>query len=136
MMKALICGGRNVGRTDPSTGSLQAGPELKKASAERKFVSDKMQELHQGNQFRRIVAGNEGGAERLGAQWAVANSVPVEIVKRKNSRESVTQRNRRILDDAAPELVVAFGAGESTKALLAEAKRRGIAVMEIDLPKE
>ncbi|MEK4035083.1 hypothetical protein WOC76_08285 [Methylocystis sp. IM3] len=137
MTKALICGGRNVGRTDPRVAGSQAGLELRKASAERMFVSKKMDELHQAKNFTLIIAGNEGGAERLGAQWGAANKVAVQLFERKkSSRESVMQRNTRMLDEAAPELVIAFGGGESTQALLVEANRRGVAVLEFALPKD
>lgn len=135
-MKALICGGGKVGRTDPSATGSRASLELRRASAERRFLSDRLDELHSGKKFTEIVAGNEGGAERLGAQWATANNIPVRVFDRKkSSREDIIQRNLRMLDESQPELVIAFGGGESTKALLAEANRRGVAVMEIDLPK-
>ncbi|MGJ0509312.1 MAG: hypothetical protein ACR652_19750 [Methylocystis sp.] len=133
-MKAIVCGGRNVGRARQTTTGVDAGGEIRRASAERKFVADKMSELHAAQPFTRIVGGNEGGAERLATHWATINGVPMSSVERRNSRETTIQRNMRMLKEHAPELVVAFGGGESTEALLAEAQRTGVAVLRIDIP--
>ncbi len=133
-IKALICGGRNVGRTNPNSLHSRAADEIRKATAVRKFVSEVMDELHVEKVFSEIVAGNEGGAERLGVSWATVNRIPCKIFDRKGPKESTIQRNMRMLRESQPAMVVAFGGGESTTALLEEAKRHGVTCVEIAVP--
>ncbi len=95
---------------------------------------DKMTDLHAEKKFSEIIGGDDGGAERICTGWAKANGVPVTIFERKDRRESITDRNLRMLKASSPELVIAFGGGESTRALLSEAKNRGIPVVEIQMP--
>lgn len=131
-MRVIVCGGRNVGRVDPK--AKDAGREISKASAERAFFSDKMAELHAQHSFTQIIAGNEGGAERLGINWAERNRVPLKQVDRK-SRETTLQRNSRMLHENHSDIVIAFGSGESTDALLAEAEKNGVQVIRIEFPR-
>ncbi len=132
-MQVIICGGRNVGRTNPKL-HLDAATEIKKATEQREFVVNKMDELHAEEPLRELIGGNEGGAERLGISWAAARGVPHQIYDRKNRRETTIARNIRMLRESQPDVVIAFGLGESTTALLMEAKRIGVRVLEIALP--
>jgi hypothetical protein len=133
-MRVIICGGRNVGRTDPNALHLDAASEIKRASAARRFVSAKMDELHVEKPFGEIIAGNEGGAERLGISWAVFKRIPHKVFERKNRKETTFERNIRMLRESQPDLIIAFGGDESTTALLMEAKRLGVPAVEIALP--
>jgi len=129
-MKAIVCGGRNIGRANHH--SSDTAQEIARASAERRLVSAKLSELHAERSFSLIIGGNEGGAERLGTHWAEINRVPLKIVERKH-RETTPLRNARMLQENAPDLVIAFGGGESTDALLADAEKAGVAVIRIDV---
>jgi hypothetical protein len=133
-MKVIICGGRNVGRTDPNALHLDAASEVKRATAARRFVTAKMDELHVEKQFGKIIAGNEGGAERLGITWAVFKRIPHRVFERKSRGETAVERNIRMLRESQPDLVIAFDGDESTTALLMEAKRLGVPALEIALP--
>lgn len=132
-MIALVCGGRLVGRVDPVFGSGTAAA-INKASVERRFVFQKLDELHSEKKFSFLIAGNEGGAERLGIQWAANKAIPFNSYGRKHKRETTIERNVRMLGASKPALVIAFGGGQSTNALIGEAKRLGIEVLEFTLP--
>lgn len=83
--------------------------------------------LHQKQPLSLIICGDEGGAERLGLAWAQNKGVPVEIFSRQ-AREDIVRRNNRMLREGKPDRVLSFAAGETTIALLAEARRLGIEV--------
>jgi hypothetical protein len=133
-MRAIVCGGRNIGRTNFDAIHLDASAEIKRASEERSFVANKMAALHAENQFHLLTGGNEGGAERLALLWGSNNGVPLLIVHRRSEGETVIERNLRMLRESAPELVIAFGGAESTKALIDAAMAAGIRVLRFELP--
>ncbi len=93
-----------------------------------------MAELHAEKKFSEVIGGDDGGAERLCTNWAKVNGIPLTIFERKDRRENTIDRNLRMLKASSPELIIAFGGGESTFALLSEAKKRGIPVIEIQMP--
>jgi len=130
-MRAIVCGGRNLGRVNP--GASDAKLEIARATAERKYFTDRIAELHAKHNFTEVIAGNEGGAERLGISWAERNGVRATQVERK-PRETVPQRNARMLRDNRPDIVIAFGGGESTNALLVEAEKAGVPVDRNTVP--
>lgn len=134
VMKVLICGGRNVGRTNPNATHLDAAAEITRATKERNFVSEYLSKLHNEKTITEVNGGNEGGAERLGTHWATVNSVQSVVWRRLNSKESVLTRNSRMLSGSKPDLVIAFGGGESTSLLLKEARDKGFQVIEVEIP--
>ena len=133
-MKAIVCGGRYFGRTSPNGAHLDASDQIKRASAEQQLLMNKMSELHVEMKFCEITSGKEGGAERLGTRWAELNKIPVKIIERRNRRETIVERNSRMLAESSAELLISFGAGESTAILLNDAKKIGLAILEFDAP--
>lgn len=104
---------------------------------ERSFVSAALSFLHEDRGFSHVIAGDEGGAERLGLSWATANEIPSTLVIRQNLRgvrETIDQRNARMLMKSNPELIVAIGAGASTSRLIDSAREIGLRVIKIDVP--
>ena len=103
-----------------------------------------------------MIGGIEGGAERIGVNWAGANKIPVMTwqrlkfpkssllpsfkILRKNSAsanytlETMEARNARMLAGCEPDLVLAFGGGGATQLLLKDAKEKGLRVVEIVIP--
>lgn len=132
-MRVIVCGGRNVGRTSPAR-HFDAEGEIRRASTERKFVFDKLSEIHAEKKFSEVIAGNEGGAERLGASWAAKHGVGSRIFARRMRKETIIERNSRMLKETSADLLVAFGSGQSTKLFLDEAKKSGIPTLEFDVP--
>jgi len=48
--------------------------------------------------------------------------------------ETFEDRNARMLNGSQPDLVLAFGGGEATKLLVDSARKKGLTVVEIDIP--
>lgn len=153
-MKVLVCGGRNVGRTNPNTTLGHSGAEVTRATSERNFVSQYLTKIHSATPITQVIGGDEGGAERIGLNWAATNNIQTDVwarqkttagtvtkaldmLRKKNtsSRETMAQRNSRMLSGSKPDLVVSFGGGDSSSELVKQAKQKGIEVIEVPLPK-
>lgn len=136
-MRVIVCGGRNVGRTSHSATLQDDRSEVQRATRERAFVATTLSSLHAERGFSHIIAGDEGGAERLGLSWASVNEIPTTIYVRERShfgKETIDQRNARMLSSSNPELIVAIGTGASTARLLEIAERIGLPVVRITMP--
>ncbi len=133
-MRVLICGARNLGRANafPSGVRQDAVAAIERSTRERAFVCEKLDLLHATFAFHVVICGREGGAERLGRQWAEVRNIPVTTFDRITGRfrsENLEARNLRMLTDGKPDLCVAFGQGELTPRMLRHAKERGIEMM-------
>ncbi len=133
-MKVLVCGNRNVGRTNPNATHLNAKAEIQRATNERTFVFDYLSSIHKEKSFTEVIGGDEGGAERLGLHWATVNKIPQKLWNRTSKKESIIDRNKRMLAGSKPDLIIAFGSGVSTEILTGAAKEKGIQVVEVAMP--
>jgi len=155
-VKLLVCGGRLVGQVAPDLGGDAAAREMARASFERKFVTNYLAKMHEETPITLVIGGSEGGAERLGVNWAGANKVAVMTWQRLKfpksgllssikllggkasssnyTLETMEARNARMLAGCAPDLVLAFGGGASTQILLQDAREKGLHVVEIAIP--
>lgn len=155
-MQLLVCGSRLIGQVAQDLTGKAAALEMNRASAERKFVTDYLSRLHGESPITLLVLGEEGGVGSIGLNWARVNKVqamPWRRLKfpkstllnslksiRKKEREAdyvmetVEGRNARMLAGSQPELVLAFGGGETTKLLVQAAKDKGLNVIEVDMP--
>ncbi len=135
-MRAIICGGRNIGRASGEIAAAQVQAELERASDERAFVFEALTALHVKHGFAEIIAGDEGGCERLGLNWAGLNNIPVSVFSRERRsfrKETIDERNVRMLVAARPDAMVCFGGGEATERLVAAAQRSGVPVTRISV---
>lgn len=133
-MKILVCGGRNVGKTNPNATHMDAASEIQRATKERNFVSEYLSKFHGEKPITEVIGGDEGGAERLGLHWATVNKVNSIVWKRLNTKETTIARNSRMLNAGKPDLVIAFGSGQSTSILVKEAKEKGVQTLEVQIP--
>lgn len=155
-MKLLVCGNRKIGRTDPSTPKQLAKYDTDNASRQRRMVLDYLSQLHHIRPISQIIAGEDGGAEKLGLHWARLNKIHFVAVRRlifapsileksraiftmgvfspSDKKESMLDRNKRMLEENTPDVVLAFGTGTSTEALVTDARNRGIEIIEVDIP--
>lgn len=153
-MRLLVCGDRKIGKTDPATPIHLAHYATKIASRQRQMVFDYLTRLDQIRPVSLIIAGEEGGAERLGVHWARLNKIPCVSVRRvkfeptklektialflgnadslKHRKESMLERNQRMLSEHTPDVVLALGTGSSTTALVEDARTRGVEIIEVD----
>lgn len=115
-LRILVCGGRHFSDYD--------------------FIAQALRSLCTEAQGIMIIQGGATGADSLADQWAVANglcSETYEIKKEEwdqygNMAGSI--RNKRMLVEGKPDMVVAFVGGRGTRDMIDQAKAAGIPVME------
>ncbi len=155
-MQVLVCGSRTVGQVSPGLTGPAAAKDLSRASFERKFVTGYLSRLHEKTPITLLIGGEEGGAGSVGLNWARANNIETmgwrrlkfpksallasltSFGKKKRSSDYVMEtfeaRNARMLEGCQPELILAFGGGESTRLMLELAREKGVRVIEIEIP--
>ncbi len=109
-MKLLVCGGRtyfDAERIDLVLDIL--GPSL-------------------------VIHGDARGADSLAANWAVKRGVPHKAYPadwQRHGNSAGPKRNRLMLVDGRPDLVVAFPGGTGTSDMIGAAMQRGVPVVEL-----
>ena len=81
-----------------------------------------------------VIQGGAPGADRLAAKWADVNGVPLVTYPALRSRGKAAGplRNRFMMEDRRPDLVVAFPGGRGTRDCIAKATEYQVAVMTIE----
>ncbi len=82
-----------------------------------------------------IISGKARGADTLAERWAILNDVkfkgfPANWTKHGNSAGPI--RNRQMIEEGHPDLVIAFKGGNGTANMIKQAKDFGIAVRIIE----
>ena len=108
-MKVLVCGGRDF-----------------KDSATLFQVLD---QFHREHGFTFLVHGDARGADRLAGEWAKEQGVPFKAYPVEHDLDGEwpgagPRRNRRMYDDAKPDMVVAFPGGKGTAGMVAYATKQ------------
>ena len=109
-MKVLVCGGRYY--------------------ADRLRVDQVLCDLKP----EKVIHGAAQGADTLAAEWALDMGVPVEAYPadwERHGRAAGPIRNRHMLEDSCPDVVVAFPGGKGTADMVKRAKARGVRVIEV-----
>lgn len=104
-MRVLVCGGRDF------TDAALVDKVLSRAHARRPIAA--------------IIQGGARGADQLAAEWARNHQVPVETFNadwKTYGKGAGMIRNQRMLDDAAPDYVVALPGGRGTADMVARAR--------------
>lgn len=84
-----------------------------------------------------IIHGDADGADQLADQWAVVHWVQIERYPadwERHGRAAGPIRNKQMLDEGKPDLVVAFPGGRGTANMVRQARAAGVRVMEISKP--
>lgn len=117
-MRLLVCGGRSF--------------------------SDKARLFHvldqlngDGAPIRVVIEGESRGADQLAALWASSRQIPIDPYP--ISADEWQQyglgagpiRNRRMLIEGKPDLVVAFPGRNGTKDMVKQARKAGVRVLEV-----
>lgn len=112
-LRVLVCGGRNF--NDPLTlGSWLGG-------------------IVNSHGIAMILEGGARGADRMAREFAKWKGIPVETYVAEwdvYGRAAGPLRNREMLDNGKPDLVVAFKGGRGTANMVLQARQRGIPVFE------
>jgi hypothetical protein len=102
--------------------------------ADRALLESALDELHRRHRIHLLIQGGARGADRLGCDWAAYRSVTIETFRadwKKYGKAAGAIRNQRMLDEAAPELVVAFQGGKGTADMCRRAEDAGIKVLRV-----
>lgn len=117
-MKVLVCGGRGI--TD-TTAVYKALADLAKG-----WEPDVT-----------IIEGDAKGVDRIAGAWARKRRLtnmkfPADWAKHGNAAGPI--RNKRMLDEGRPDLVVAFPGGPGTANMVRQARAAGVPVVEVAAP--
>ena len=120
----LVCGGRDY------------------ADRERVFSTlDRIRADRASGRYVRIIEGGAFGADRLAQEWAIEHGMDLSTYAadwKKHGNAAGPIRNKQMLDDGKPDLVVAFPGGRGTADMVRRAKAARVRVIEIarDTPEE
>jgi aspartokinase-like uncharacterized kinase len=112
-LRVLVCGGRNFVDYSRLHGKLD------EINSERGPIAE-------------IIHGDARGADTLAAIWAADSDIPIRAFPanwEKFGRRAGPVRNRQMLDEAFPNIVVAFPGGAGTANMIRQAEERGILVI-------
>lgn len=115
-MRVLVCGGRDY------------------QDSRRLFsVLDK---LHQEAGIDAIIEGGARGADQLAREWAehpygCGGAETYEADWEHQGSFAGPARNKRMLDEGRPDLVIAFPGGRGTANMIRQARKAGVEVIEI-----
>ena len=110
--RVLVCGGRNFNNAD--------------------LVSKTLEAL--GQKPCTIIQGGASGADQLAKQWAAFNRIHCITFYANwavHGKAAGPIRNREMLNEGKPDLVVAFEGGRGTANMVKQARESGVEVREI-----
>lgn len=113
-MRVLVCGGRDFFR--------------------RAFLYKVLDRLHKKLIFDTLMEGNARGADKLAGSWARKNQISLLIYHaewRNYGRAAGSVRNRKMLEEGKPNLVVAFPGGTGTANMVRISREAGIDIVEV-----
>lgn len=113
-MRVLVCGGRNY--------------------QDHERVRAVLNKLHDEAGISLIIQGGARGADELAFGWARANGVPEDQYDadwEAFGSMAGPMRNKAMLDEGKPDLVIAFPGGAGTRNMIKQARKAGVEVIEI-----
>jgi hypothetical protein len=113
-MRILVCGGR--------------------AFADCEFVCRELSRLHGLHRFTTAITGGAVGVDTFAHDWAAGMGLSTEVYRadwERFGRAAGPIRNKRMLDEGRPDLVVAFPGGRGTRNMVSQARFAGVEVMVI-----
>ena len=116
-MKVIVCGGRNFH-------SYEA-------------IEKYLDMLHALHRFSVVIHGAARGADRMAAYWASQRDIDIRAFPadwNKSPRGAGPIRNKQMLDQGQPDLVIAFPGGNGTLDMRTQAERAGVPVLNLADP--
>ena len=113
-MKVLVCGGSSY--RDKAT------------------VFDELDKLHGHHPVSLIINGGARGADYCSSQWAKESDIPLRVFKadwQQFGDQAVFVLNGAMIEEAKPELILAFPGGDVTTDMVKRAEQVGITVIKV-----
>ncbi|UGX98733.1 DUF2493 domain-containing protein [Bradyrhizobium barranii subsp. barranii] len=113
-MNVIVCGGRT----------------FENYAAVKKYL-DMLHDLHR---FTLLIHGRARGADTCAHRWAGEHKVPVEMFPahwRLHGNSAGPIRNKQMLAEGKPQLVVAFPGGDGTADMCRQARAAGVMVIDL-----
>jgi predicted Rossmann-fold nucleotide-binding protein len=113
-MRVLVCGGRDY--------------------SDQKRVFAVLDKLHAEAGIDLIIEGGARGADHLASDWSFQRGVRKERYDadwETHGTFAGPMRNKRMIDEGRPDLVIAFPGGRGTADMVRKARRAGVEVVEI-----
>src|SRR6266576_4571499 len=147
IMRILVCGGRNFGRVVRTKPTIAAeSPEVQERLEEYKYI-----QVELGNIVTRLstnydpndnwlptdivlIEGGATGVDSAAADFATINFCKLEVFPadwKKHGRSAGYIRNKQMLFEGKPDLVVAFPGGKGTAMMVDLANIAGIKVVDM-----
>lgn len=114
MSRVLVCGGRDF----PGYWT----------------VFEALDGQHKAAPITLLIEGGALGADRFGRRWAQERGVPFQTFPADWTRDGKAAgpiRNRRMLVEGQPDLVIAFPGGKGTASMVALSRKAGVVTWEI-----
>jgi len=126
-MRVLVCGGRDYGFRLDTTGKKQHNQEHWECLYGEldKYIPD----------FTCLIAGGATGADQMAERWARDRQLPYLIFPAqwyKYEKKAGYLRNKQMLDEGKPDLVIAFPGGKGTAMMVKLAEEAGVEVIKIE----
>lgn len=115
-MRVLICGGRDY--------------------QNKQYLFETLDALYafEDCKWSTIIQGGAQGADTLAVLWARANNIPVQTFFaewKKYGKMAGYLRNKRMLFEGRPDLIIAFPGGRGTANMIAQAQEARARVLQI-----
>ena len=114
-MRVLVCGGRDF--------------------HDKALLNHTLSNLHLNHPITALIEGDAQGADKLAGLWARKRKIPNLKFPAKWSvygRSAGPIRNKQMLAEGKPDLVVAFPGGRGTANMVEQARRAGVWVITAD----
>ena len=114
-MRVLVCGGRDYANWDK--------------------IRDTLDALHMKRDITHVITGASNGADSLADRWARWRAVAQTQFPARwlmHGKAAGPMRNKRMLDEGRPDLVVAFPGGKGTVDMIRQARAAGVPVEVVD----
>lgn len=114
MTRVLVCGGRAYG--------------------DRARVYEVLDVYHGAKGISLLIDGAARGADQLAHEWAQSLGVPTERFPadwENHGSFAGPARNKQMMDEGKPDLVIAFPGGRGTADMVRKARKAGVEVVEI-----
>ncbi len=136
--KVLVCGGREFGRLPPH-GERQ-GPYWEEKEREYLFIQATLTSLFPADPETwlpdcTIIEGGATGVDSVAADWAAVNWTGLKEYKadwNKHGKAAGCIRNKQMLEEGIPDIVVAFPGGSGTAHMIKLAQEAGVEVIKIE----